>query len=100
VKAHELMIKSNHYLIQGGELTEGQKANVVRQLLAAQNDAQAVDCFKKGVNAPGYLFALKQSGDSRVMYPLFFVPPYNNGKKLQTDSPDDAENTYLVSECI
>jgi len=100
VKAYELMIKSNHYLIQGGTLTEGQKANIVRQLLAAQNDAKAVERFKKGVNAPEYLFALKQSGDSRVMYPLFFVPPYNNGKKLQTGSHDDAENTYLVSKCI
>lgn len=29
------MIETNHYLIKGGRLTEFQKANIVRQLLAA-----------------------------------------------------------------
>jgi len=85
--AHELVIRTNHYMIQGGALTDGQKSNIVRQLLAARSTPDAVQRFKKSVNAPEYLYAQKQSTDTRVMYPLFFMPPYNEGKKLQTVIP-------------
>ena len=96
MSVHEIVIKANHYLIQGGELSEGQKANIVRRLLAAQSDAQAVQRFKKGVNAPEYLVSMNQSTDNRVMYPLFFVPPYNDGKKLQTVIPMTPK-THILS---
>ena len=36
--AYELMIKTNHHLIRGGELTDAQKANITRQLLTAKID--------------------------------------------------------------
>lgn len=60
--AYELMIKTNHYLIQGGKLTEPQKENILRQLLAAKSATTEV----------------------RRMYPIYYIPPYNGGKKHKT----------------
>jgi hypothetical protein len=64
------MINTDRYLIKGGVLTEPQKANTVRQLLAARSDERP-----------------KQNSydnSKRRMYPEFFIPPYNDGKKLKT----------------
>jgi len=73
--AYELMIKTNHHLIKGGELTDAQKANIVRQLLAAQNTRNEVQRFYRGMRCPNNI---------DQMYPIFYIPPYNNGQKLQT----------------
>lgn len=81
--AYELMVKANHYLISGGKLTDTHKENILRTLLATRSDENTVQRFKKGVRAPEYLYQ-GQSGDKRVMYPLFYIPPYNDGKKLKT----------------
>jgi len=94
--AHELMVKTNHYLIKGGGLTAAQKANVVRRLLAARSPESAVQSFKAGVKAPEFLRMRGQSSDTRVMYPLFYVPPYNEGKKLQTVLPM-SPGTHILS---
>jgi hypothetical protein len=59
------MINTDRYLIKGGTLTEPQKADIIRQLLAAKS----VERTKQG---------------GRRMYPEFFIPPYNDGKKLKT----------------
>ncbi|MCL2405481.1 MAG: hypothetical protein FWC92_08040 [Defluviitaleaceae bacterium] len=65
--AYELMIKTNYHLIKGGELTTPQKANITRQLLAAQSLPDVV-----------------RWGD---MYPKFFIPPDRDSKKFQTVVP-------------
>jgi hypothetical protein len=83
MNAHELMIKTNHYLIKGGQLTDAQKANIVRQLLSARSDEATKQRFYKGVRYPGN--ADKTGGGH--MYPVFFITPYNGGKKLQTVIP-------------
>lgn len=71
--AHELLIKANHYLIKGGELTDAHKANIVTQLLAAKSTPeQAHRRFPK----------LK--GSERQMYPFLYVLPYNGGVKSTT----------------
>jgi hypothetical protein len=93
--AYELMIKTNHHIIKGGELTDAQKANIVRQLLAARSDEHTKQNFYKGVKAPEYFFSLGQSNDERKMYPLFFIPPYNGGKKLQTVIPMSPKTNIL-----
>ncbi len=93
---YALMIKANHYLIKSGTLTDRQKAHLTQQLVAARSGEHAVLGFKKGVNAPEYLRALGRSGDTRVMYPLFYIPPYNNGKKLQTVIPMSPK-THILS---
>jgi len=82
--AYETMIKTNHHLIRGGELNDTEKSDIVKRLLAEQ--VGTVD-------------------DDRVMkqhhaYPKFFVPPRNNGKRLQTVIPmspktyQTADNAY------
>ena len=94
---YELMIKTNHYLIKGGKLTEGQRANIVNQLLDGRSDERAVQGFKKAVNAPEYLCSIGKSKDIRVMYPLFYIPPYNEGKKLQTVIPMSPKTHILAA---
>lgn len=94
--AYELMLKANRYLIMGGALTEPQKANITTRLLEAKSGARSVESFKKSVNAPEYLRSIGQSDDTRVMYPLFYIPPYNGGKKLQTVIPMSPK-THILS---
>lgn len=76
---HELMVKTNHYLIKSGELSDAQKVNIVRQLLAAQSDERTKQSFYRGVKFPDNI-----DGDGRRMYPMFYIPSYNDGKKLKT----------------
>ena len=82
--AYELMLKTNHYLIKGGKLNDIQQANIVGQLLSARSDERSIESFKKGVKAPEYMVSIRQSNDNRIMYPLFYIPLYNDGKKLKT----------------
>lgn len=69
--AHDLMIKTDHYLIKGGKLSKEQRAETVSFLLAAR-DIPAVRCTDVPIS------------DKRRMYPLFYIPPQNTGKKLKT----------------
>jgi hypothetical protein len=77
---YELMIKTNHYLINDGELTDAQKANIVRQLLAARNNKRP-----------------KFYDEADKTYPLYFPPPYNNNKKFQTVIPMSPK-THILSD--
>lgn len=74
--AYELMIKTNRHLINGGTITEKQRGNIVRDLLFAASDENAKQSFYRGVKAT--------TSSDRKMYPEFFIPPYNDGKKLKT----------------
>lgn len=76
---YDLIIKTNHYLIKGGILTEKQKVTIVNQLLSAQNTPEQAKRFYDGVRYPNNI---DKSG--RRMYPIYFIPPYNDGKKLKT----------------
>ncbi len=76
---YELMVKTNHYLIKGGALANAQKANIVRQLLAAKSTPEQATRFYAGVRFPGNI-----DSSGRRMYPEFFIPPYNSGKKYKT----------------
>jgi len=76
---HELMVKTNHYLIKGGQLTDAHKANIVNQFLSGVSSQSAAERFYNGVKFP------KNTDDcGRQMYPIYFIPPYNDGKKLKT----------------
>ncbi len=77
--AYELMIKTNHYFIKGGSLTVKQKENIFGRLLAAQSRPEQAQRFYRGVKFPNNV-----DGAGRQMYPIFFIPPYNDGKKLKT----------------
>ena len=91
------MIKTNHHLIKGGELTTSQKMNIVDKFLSGISDERIRESFLKGVKAPEYWVSLGQSDDSRCMYPMFYIPPYNNGKKFQTVIPMSPKTHILSS---
>jgi len=76
---YELMIKSNDFMIKGGTFTVAQKQNIVNRFLAVINNQNEADRFYRAVMFPGNI-----DGEGRRMYPLFYLPPYNDGKKFQT----------------
>jgi len=82
--AYELMIKTNHYLIKDGVLTNGQKAKIVRHLLAARNSDLEIQNF----------YAKMKAGSGS--YPSYFLPPYNDNKKYQTVIPMSPK-THILS---
>ena len=46
--AYDLMIKTNHHLIRGGELSDKQKDTIVRKLYANKNtDGRIIDRFQQ-----------------------------------------------------
>lgn len=77
--AHELMIKTNHYLIQGGTLTMPQTSNIVRQLVAARSTESQAARYHAGVGCPGNIDRW-----GHRMYPSLFIPPYQEGGKSHT----------------
>lgn len=79
MNSYELMIKTNHFLIKGGELTDVQKQNIVGQLLTARSAESQAQQFYSSVKYPS-----NTDPAGRQMYPLFFIPPYNDGKKYKT----------------
>lgn len=76
---YELMIKTNHYIIKGGNLTEKQKHNIVGQFLSAVSTKETTQRFYNSVKFPNNI-----DSEGRRLYPIFFIPPYNNGKKYPT----------------
>lgn len=76
---YELMIKTNYFLIKGGTLTDGQKQNIVNQLISAVSNKETANRFYNGVKYPNNI-----DKEGRRMYPVFFIPPYNDGKKYKT----------------
>jgi len=91
--AYELMIKTNHHYLNGGVLNDAQKKNAVNQLLSARSTPEQAKSFYRGVRYPGNV---DSSGGGR-MYPLFFIPPYNGGKKYQTVIPMSPKTHILSS---
>jgi hypothetical protein len=67
--AYELMIKTNQSIIRGIEFDDAQKARIARLL----RENKKTDGRKRTFDA--------------YAYPRFYIPPYNNGKKLQTIIP-------------
>jgi len=76
------MIQTNQSLMQGVELTDAQKVDIIRQLLAARSDERTKQRYHKSLSLP--------------MYPAYFIPPYNGGKKLQTVVPMSPK-THILS---
>lgn len=76
---HKLMVDTNLHLIRGKTLTEPRRQTVINRLLAARSDESVKQRFYAGVRFPG-----NTDGGGRRMYPEFYIPPYNDGKKLRT----------------
>ena len=91
MNAHELMVKTNQYLIQGGSLTAPQVNTIVRQLLAARSTESQAARYHAGVGCPGNIDRW-----GHRMYPSLFIPPYQDGQKLRTIF-DQTPKTQLFS---
>jgi hypothetical protein len=70
--AYQLMLELNQ---PREPLSEESKAEAVKIFLAARSSPEQARRFHNGVRYPG---------NTGGMYPQFFIPPYNNGRKLRT----------------
>ena len=78
---YELMFRTNHYMICGTqpELTDAQKAYITGRLLSARSSEEDCTRFYHGVRYPG-----NRDSSGRRLYPEFFIPPYQDGKKYRS----------------
>ena len=83
----ELLRKANASLIGGMVIPEVDKQHIVQQLLSSVSSRSEVERFHKSVNP---------SGNARVLYPWFFIPPYNGGKKLRLIT-GELPKTHILS---
>ena len=79
MNAHELMIKTNHYLIQGGSFTDAQQNSIVRHLLSARATEVQASRYHAAVRCPNNVDRW-----GHRLYPSLFIPPYKDGHKLKT----------------
>ena len=77
--AYECMIQVNRYMLQDGVLTDEQRSKVVRILLDARTSEAEANRFYRSVRFPENI---DESG--RRLYPIYYIPPYNGGKKHLT----------------
>ena len=74
--SYELMIKTNHDLIKDRRLSNSQINTVVKQFLSDRNTAKQTSDIDRNI--------FGNPDKNKKMYPLFYIPPYNDGKKLKT----------------
>lgn len=77
--AYQWMLKTNYHLIRGGTFTDEGRNNIARRLMAARTPLAERKRFYLSVRFPNNIDAL-----GKRMYPDYFIPPYNNGKKYPT----------------
>ena len=77
--AYDLMLQTNYRLISGENIGGEEKRDITERLLAAKNTGDRVQGFYGSFGLDG-----NTDGNVRRMYPEFFIPPYNNGKKYRT----------------
>ena len=80
---YELVRNTNLDMMKNKAFSDSEKKEIIKNLLAAVSKDDTVGRFHKGVKAPEYLSSVGQSNDKRKMYPLFYITPYNDGKKLR-----------------
>ena len=89
--AYENMIKINHNLIKGIKLTDIQKSDIVNLFLIERSSSEQAQRFYDRVK---YYNNFDNNG--RRMYPVFYIPPYNEGNKLKTIF-DQTPKTHILS---
>lgn len=71
---YKAMCDANHAIIRGDWVSTEQKRSTVSLLLEGAAVHSAAERFRDGVKA---------EGKTRALYPDFYLPPYNNGKRLR-----------------
>jgi len=84
---YELMTKTDSYLREGGTLTDTQARHIVKRFLADICTPEQARRYYESMRAPG---------NHGGMYPLFFLPPYNDGKKFPTVTGQKPQ-THILS---
>ncbi len=82
--AYNLMIALNG---QAEPVSEERRAEAVRVFLAARSTPDQARRFYRGVRYPG---------NTGGMYPAFYIPPYNGGRKLRTVT-NQLPKTHILS---
>lgn len=72
---HELLCNTNWELIKGRAFTDEERNEITDKLLVTVSSKSTVEHFHKGLRVPD---------DGPVLYPLYYIPPDNLGKKLIT----------------
>jgi hypothetical protein len=89
---YELMFKANFALLKDEDIKPQDRNYIVNRFLDGVSSQNTINRFHKGVNAP-----LKENGDTRKMYPIYYIPPYDNGKKYVTVSAITPHTQILSS---
>lgn len=76
---YSITLDIDRRLICGKPLESGERRSLAAILLSARSTPSQASRFYEGVHFPG-----NTDKAGRRMYPEFFIPPYNGGKKLQS----------------
>lgn len=87
MNAYELIRHLNSELVKGTAFTAAEKKEATTRLLAGADSREKAERFRQGVKAPD---------DGRILYPLFYIPPYNGGKKLRLFT-GELPKTHILS---
>jgi hypothetical protein len=91
LSVYRAVIETDRRLIRGETLADTEKASLAKLFMAARSTDKQKRRFYEGVRFPG-----NTDASGRHMYPEFFIPPYNGGKKLQTVL-GQTPKTYIFS---
>ena len=91
MNTYELVVDTNFRLITGEVLDDQSKADIVSQLRSARSTPEDAERFHKAMRCPGNI-----DKKGRRMYPEFYIPPYNDGRKLKTLFGQQA-GTHILS---
>lgn len=84
---YEILCNTNWEMIKGKIFSDTEKQEITKSLLSAVSSEDTIYRFHKGVKAPD---------DGRIMYPLFYIPPYNDGKKFRLIT-GELPKTHILS---
>ena len=76
---YETMLWANLELIKGTAFPAGERDRITAQLLAGVCDSPTADRFYRSMKLPN-----NTDANGRRMYPMFYIPPYNDGRKHRT----------------
>lgn len=72
MEMYQLLCELNKSIILGKEISQLEQNQAIKIFLSKVSSKIEISTFHK---------KMKSKEDSNPMYPLYFIPPYNNGKK-------------------
>ncbi len=87
VTRYDLLCSTNWALIKKQEFSDDEKQEIVNTFLSGIDTPETVCRFHARVKTPN---------DTRRMYPLFYIPPYNAGRKRRLIT-SNMPKTHILS---